>query len=668
MMYIRTMVSPTSSRRQFYLICTVSLVWLVCVFIYTMNISGYVHYNHPVHVGDRIDKRLPVEPSHSKVMVSQNYDKGLNPLIEVIPIDDLSVDIPPAEIENNVVRFQKQYGKAVIENGIDPGNGEVKKEEKEMKSRETAKVAILTSFYPDKPLIGPYAPGEMGLPVIIDQDQLSPKERQKYDEGLRRNAFNEYASNMISLHRSLPDGRDLECKQIEYLNDLPDVSVVIIFHNEAWSVLLRTVHSVLDRSPPSLLKEIILVDDFSEFDHLKQPLDEYVSRLAKVSLIRLKERSGLIKARIKGFDASSGEVAIFLDSHCEATQGWLEPLLDRIARNETTVVVPVIDAISDYDLRISFTPARTASTGGFDWDLLFDWRPVQQSEMKRRNYTYYIPFRTPVMAGGLFGINRRFFEKLGKYDADFDIWGAENLELSFKTWMCGGTLETVPCSHVGHIYRNRCPYKTPGLDDILKRNTIRLAEVWLDEFKEYYYDKINNTLGDYGDVSGRKELRQTLNCKSFRWYLNNIYPELFIPSDSTASGEIRNKVKPFCADVVQDLVFERLIPSPCHGNGGNQYWLLSTENDIRRDSRCWYYVARSAEIKLYNCHGKPSQSQWTYRDVKTASDISPQIIANVIICIFCISLKEADAEYNARSRSVEMLPFVKRFMLTICNH
>ncbi|CAF97291.1 unnamed protein product [Tetraodon nigroviridis] len=103
--------------------------------------------------------------------------------------------------------------------------------------------------------------GEQGKAFpLTDSDRV--------DQAYRENGFNIYISDRISLNRSLPDIRHSNCKQKLYAEKLPNTSVIIPFHNEGWSSLLRTVHSVLNRSPPQLIAEIILVDDFSDKAHL----------------------------------------------------------------------------------------------------------------------------------------------------------------------------------------------------------------------------------------------------------------------------------------------------------------------------------------------------------------------------------------------------------------
>merc|ERR1712018_453527 len=91
------------------------------------------------------------------------------------------------------------------------------------------------------------------------------------------------------------------------------------------------------------------------------------------------------------------------------------------------------------------------------------------------------------MAGGLLAADRKFFFEVGAYDPGMDVWGGENLEMSFRVWMCGGSLEFIPCSRVGHIFRSSHPYTFPGNKDTHGLNSARLAEVWMDGYKRLFY-------------------------------------------------------------------------------------------------------------------------------------------------------------------------------------
>lgn len=85
--------------------------------------------------------------------------------------------------------------------------------------------------------------------------------------------------------------------------------MIIVYHNEAWSTLIRTIWSVITQSPKALLREIILVDDFSEKDYLGRPLQEYVRNFPiPVLLSRTLSRVGLIQARLLG--ASKATVSL----------------------------------------------------------------------------------------------------------------------------------------------------------------------------------------------------------------------------------------------------------------------------------------------------------------------------------------------------------------------
>ena len=67
---------------------------------------------------------------------------------------------------------------------------------------------------------------------------------------------------------------------------------------------------------------------------------------------------------------------------------------------------------------------------------------------------------------------------------------------------------------------------------------IFFLKVWMDEYISHYYEANSHAKTVYyGNITNRLELRKKLNCKSFKWYMENIYPDLILPNDQSKPVE-----------------------------------------------------------------------------------------------------------------------------------
>lgn len=211
------------------------------------------------------------------------------------------------------------------------------------------------------------------------------------------------------------------CKNKKYLRKLPNVSVIITFHNEVWSVLLRCIHSIYNRSPPELLHEIILINDASTFAELRFNLSTYIDEHfdGKVKIHNNKVREGLIRARMIGARLAEAEVIIFLDSHMEVANIWLPPLLEPLVYHPTYATVPIVDGMNHKTFEYEYI--GDGYRGTFDWNLRYQWLPLRPQDKPFLGENYELSS----MTGGAYAIRREHFFYLGGYDEQLKIWNGE---------------------------------------------------------------------------------------------------------------------------------------------------------------------------------------------------------------------------------------------------
>ncbi|XP_043354139.1 polypeptide N-acetylgalactosaminyltransferase 9 isoform X2 [Dermochelys coriacea] len=368
---------------------------------------------------------------------------------------------------------------------------------------------------------GPGGLGQGGMAATLRDD--SHESETKYEEY----GYNAQLSDRISLDRSIPDYRPKKCKQMTYSDDLPQISVVFIFVNEALSVILRSVHSVVNHTPSHLLKEIILVDDNSDNVELKFNLDQYVNKRypGLVKIVRNNKREGLIRARIQGWKAATSPIVGFFDAHVEFNTGWVEPALTRIKEDRKRIILPAIDNIK-YN---TFEVQQYANAAhGYNWGLWCMYIIPPQDWLDKGDES--APIRTPAMIGCSFVVDREYFGEIGLLDPGMEVYGGENIELGMRVWQCGGSMEVLPCSRVAHIERTKKPYNN-DIDYYAKRNALRAAEVWMDDFKSHVYMAWNIpmtascTISSYlqrkgGNVASKQKKFQVRNSKASGYCLD----------------------------------------------------------------------------------------------------------------------------------------------------
>ncbi|KAK0043587.1 polypeptide N-acetylgalactosaminyltransferase 2-like isoform X1 [Biomphalaria pfeifferi] len=400
-------------------------------------------------------------------------------------------------------------------------------------------------------------------------------------EKIPKVGYNIVNSRNVGATRTLPNTRHESCTTSSNLAvhlhaRIPKISFVVTVDQAERSVLARNILSAIYNAEPLMIFEMVLVLD-GVFDTI---LENYFMNIPRVTVIKNEHTKGRAMSRMQGVAAVRGEIIVFIDSLTEMNVDWLSPLVLRIIESPKSVVLPVYDVIDH--MTFKYYSLAELYRLGFDWSL--------KSHLEQFSSPYVIDsnpvtvFRTPLMSGNVFAMRRDFFLWLGQYETSFLEHSMDDLELSLRIWLCGGLIEIVPCSRVG-VVNIRSSDSHASFNNYL-RSAKRVAEVWLDEYKRFFYAvRPSARMQPIADISSMRKAKEKLKCRNFKWYLTNIYPQLQpLVTDELAFGNIRQGE--YCLDLDPGQLPLIAKLRQCENEKNSQEWSWRKTGNIVSNGMC----------------------------------------------------------------------------------
>lgn len=263
-----------------------------------------------------------------------------------------------------------------------------------------------------------------------------------------------------------------------------------IFYNSDPENINTSIQDLLDKTNKSRIDQVLICERDGT---IREHGAGIVAKSAKLSRANIWNEAAKV---------ASGSELVFIDRPAKFSQDWIEPLISEV-KDQNKIVSPVVHTL---DLNLWSSENNHWSRFGWRWDLELYSRP--KTQMKE----------SPAISSYCMIMTKKWFEHLGYFDSGMQDGYGEDIEISLRSWLFGGSCVIRDDSTIASSIRPSHGIKTT-------ENLARIVEAWIPEYSTYFKSarKIDNI--DCGRIDNLAQLEK-FQKRSIDWFLKELQPEL----------------------------------------------------------------------------------------------------------------------------------------------